>query len=476
MSEPGDDVKARARQRVGSTLKDKWKLDALLGVGGMAAVYRATHRNRKTAAIKMLHAEYSANPEMRARFLREGYLANSVGHPAVVSVHDDDIAEDGSAFLVMDLLEGESVDERSQRKGGCLPLSEVLSVADQLLEVLVVAHEKDIVHRDIKPDNLFLTNDGTLRVLDFGIARVRELGSPSSTTQEGSLLGTPSFMAPEQARGRWSDVDSRTDLWAVAATMFYLLSGRPVHDAETPNEVIALAITQRPPQVATLLPELPACVAKVIDRGLSYEKEARFQDAREMREAVWKAHAEITGGASARPPMLSIADGVIRVSETDHVSLRTGSGAVTSRKSDAVASAVTLTSQDLVDASAGPVPARIRPFLRIALAAAALVVAGVALTVYRMGGAADPQTQAAPRANDALSRSGTQPPRPAAMEITATPMSPSALGAQPEGSGAPGLDASGEHLPAPKAPARRGTTRTRPKGAGAAEDPFAKRH
>jgi serine/threonine-protein kinase len=475
MSEPGDDVKTRARQRVGSTLKEKWKLDALLGVGGMAAVYRATHRNRKTAAIKMLHAEYSANPEMRGRFLREGYLANSVGHPAVVSVHDDDIAEDGSAFLVMDLLEGESLDERSERKDGCLPLNEVLSVADQLLEVLVVAHEKDIVHRDIKPENLFLTNDGTLRVLDFGIARVRELGSPSSTTQEGSLLGTPSFMAPEQARGRWSDVDSRTDLWAVAATMFYLLSGRPVHDAETPNEVIALAITQRPPQVATLLPELPACVARVIDRGLSYEKEARFQDAREMRDAVWKAHGEITGGVPSRPPMLSITDPVIRLSDHGHVSLRTDSGVGTSRKSDGV-SAVTLVTPELVDGSAIGAPPRVRQLRRIALAGAALVAVGIAFTLYRIGGAGDPQTQAAPRASDALSRSGTQPPRPAAMEITATPMSPSAPGAQPEGSGAPALDASGERLPGPKAPARRGTARTRSKGAGAAEDPFAKRH
>src|SRR5580693_4122965 len=115
----------QAQARVGTTLKDRWRLDALLGVGGMASVYAATHRNQKRVAVKVLHPELSAHPEVRARFLREGYLANTVGHAGAVTVDDDDVLEDGSAFLVMELLEGETLEQRRERAGGKLPLAEV---------------------------------------------------------------------------------------------------------------------------------------------------------------------------------------------------------------------------------------------------------------------------------------------------------------------------------------------------------------
>src|SRR5260370_28974654 len=148
-------VVARARIRVGSVLRGKWRLDALLGVGGMAAVYAATHRNGSRAAVKVLHTEWSVNPPIRSRFLREGYVANKVAHAGAVKVIDDDVAEDGALFLVTELLDGETLDDRRTRLGGRLPEDDVLSVADQLLDVLATAHSKGVVHRDLKPENLF---------------------------------------------------------------------------------------------------------------------------------------------------------------------------------------------------------------------------------------------------------------------------------------------------------------------------------
>src|SRR5690606_21900540 len=159
----------------------------------------------------------SLEEETRSRFLREGYVANTIGHPGAVNVVDDDTAEDGSAFIDMELLDGESVEQRAIRQGGTRGANEALTEIDELHAVLAMAHEKDIVHRDIKPENLFITSLGQLKVLDFGIARLNQ--GDTGSTRAGSFMGTPAFSAPEQARGRWNEVDARTDLYAVGATL-----------------------------------------------------------------------------------------------------------------------------------------------------------------------------------------------------------------------------------------------------------------
>jgi eukaryotic-like serine/threonine-protein kinase len=285
-----DDLLERAKARVGLVLDGKWRLDSVLGIGGMATVYAATHRNQKRVAIKMLHPEVSVDKQVTTRFTREGYLANTVGHPGTVSVLDDDVAEDGSAFLVMELLEGQTLDSMWERSG-TLPVGEVLLLADQLLDVLIAAHSKGILHRDLKPENLFLTSEGQLKVLDFGIARLRELtaGQTSGSTRDGSLLGTPAFMSPEQARGRSQDVDERTDLWAVGATMYTLLSGKFVHEAETINEQLIQTATKPAQPIATLCPDLHVSVARIVDRALAYERNDRWPNARAFQQAVREA-------------------------------------------------------------------------------------------------------------------------------------------------------------------------------------------
>src|SRR5678815_558261 len=199
----GDEALARARARIGSLVDGKWRLDSLLGVGGMASVYAATHRNSTRAAIKILNPEIALNTDAKTRFLREGYVANNIGHPGVVLVQDDDEAPDGTVYLVMELLEGETL-QSILAQGRRLPPGEVLRIAHDVLDVLEVAHAKSIVHRDLKPGNLLLTKDGHVKLLDFGVAKVREstaVGIPNVTTL--SPMGTPGFMPPEQARGRW---------------------------------------------------------------------------------------------------------------------------------------------------------------------------------------------------------------------------------------------------------------------------------
>jgi serine/threonine-protein kinase len=295
-----DDPQAlRARARLGMVLQEKWKLDSVLGVGGMAAVYAATHRNGKRVAVKMLHAELGHDEELKKRFLQEGYAANTIQHEGAVSVLDDDTAPDGSAFIVMELLEGETIEQRWERSGRVLPLPEVLAIADQLLDVLATAHAKNVVHRDIKPENLFLTKGGVLKVLDFGIARVHEAQQARATsTRAGMVMGTPAFMAPEQARGRWDEVDGRTDLWAVGATMFTLLSGRFVHQGTSGNEQLILSATTHAPPL-TSLANVPGPVAAIVDRALAFEKERRWPDAATMQEAVRLASGAMGWGGAA---------------------------------------------------------------------------------------------------------------------------------------------------------------------------------
>ena len=298
----------RAEARIGSVIKDKWRLDRLLGVGGMACVYAATHRNKKRAAVKMLHREYSTDAAIRERFLREGYLANSVGHRGVVTVDDDDIAEDGTAFIVMELLDGETLEQRWRRKEQRLPLEEALAVADQVLDALTAAHDKGVVHRDLKPENLFLTRDGVVKLLDFGIGRLKELKGAPTTTLSGAAMGTPAFMAPEQARGRWEEVDGQTDLWALGATLFTLLTGAYVHEAETVNETLALAVTQPARRIGVLRPDLPERAARLIDKALSFAKSQRFADARAMQAEVRLVYAALAGGDVSRAAQLSVPD------------------------------------------------------------------------------------------------------------------------------------------------------------------------
>ncbi len=297
MEEPLAESTRRALARIGTTLRGKYTLDGLLGEGGMAVVFSATHRNKKRFAVKMLYPEVSIYDDIRARFLKEGYVANTVAHPGVVQVLDDDVAEDGSAFLVMELLEGATAGALAEGNDGRLDVRTVLTIAHELLDALSAAHEKGIVHRDLKPANIFITSGGTLKVLDFGIARIREAAKQSgdSSTATGVMMGTPAYMPPEQAMGKSNEVDARTDLWAVGATMFNMMSGRNVHEGENPTLTMIASATQQARSISSLLPNLPHDIAFIVDKATAFDKTLRWQTAKEMREAIAKLHEEKFG-------------------------------------------------------------------------------------------------------------------------------------------------------------------------------------
>jgi serine/threonine-protein kinase len=276
-----------AESRVGTTLRGKWRLDALLGIGGMAAVYAATHRNGRRGAVKIPHPNVMMDEQLRQRFLQEGRAANAVQHPGLVAVLDDDEDDTGCPFLVMELLEGVSAEGALRVAGGVLSWGEVLRIAEGLLDALAAAHRGGVVHRDLKPDNVYLCTDGQIKILDFGIARSEQ---NASVTQTGTTLGTPAFMAPEQAMGRQDLIGPHTDVWAAGATLFTLLTGRFVHEGATVNEVLVRAATSKAASVGSLVP-LPERLGAVIDRALAFDEKKRFRDAGEMLQELRQLRA-----------------------------------------------------------------------------------------------------------------------------------------------------------------------------------------
>jgi eukaryotic-like serine/threonine-protein kinase len=289
----------RAKARVGHLVRGKWRLDTLLGAGGKAAVYVATHRNRSRAALKMLHPELTAEPSVLASFLRAGYAANGVPHEGVVRVIDDDVAEDGSAFIVMELLEGQTLEARLAQSPGPLAMDEACKIGDRVLDVLAAAHAQGIQHRDVTPRNVFLLRDGRVKLIDFGSAFVAELNQQSGGTLVCAPLGAPRCMSPELARGRFAEVDPRTDVFSCGALLFTMLTGQPPRRAETVNEELYAAMTLPVASIATVRPELPRCMVALVDRALAFDKTERWPGALAMQDALILAREGISSTPEA---------------------------------------------------------------------------------------------------------------------------------------------------------------------------------
>jgi eukaryotic-like serine/threonine-protein kinase len=275
-----------AASRCGRVLREKWTLTSVLGVGGMASVYAAIHRNGSRVAIKMLHPALSTSDEIRHSFLREGYLLNRIEHPGVPRVHDDDVDDvDGSVYLVMDLLPGISLAERAKLR--LLDADEALEVAEQVLEVLVAAHGRDIVHRDLKPQNILVDEGGAVRVVDFGIARCET--SDVSTLR--GIAGTAGYMAPEQVLGLRHRISPRTDLYALGATLFTTLSGQSTHFAENLQELLVRTGSSRARRIGDAAPGIPSDLAALIDRALAFDPADRWPSALDMLNEVQRLKA-----------------------------------------------------------------------------------------------------------------------------------------------------------------------------------------
>ena len=291
-----DELDDLAAQRVGKTLGE-WKVERVLGVGAMGSVFEGTRSDGVVAALKVLHSHFSDVPAVRKRFLREGPLGRALTTMAplcdgIPQIIEAGVAEDGAAYLAMELLVGETVGARATRLG-TLPVAEVLALADQVLGVLLMAHTYGIIHRDLKPENLHIGQDGRVKVLDFGIARVLDplpdgvgVLPEKTATSVGMTLGTCHFMAPEQAAGLIADIDGRTDLFGLGATLFELLSGQTIHPDLPGAQLLVAAATEHAPPLARVAPNLPASVCAVVDRALAFAKTERYPNAQVMRGDV----------------------------------------------------------------------------------------------------------------------------------------------------------------------------------------------
>ncbi len=288
-----------ANRRIGLVLDDKWRLDRLLGVGGMAAVYAATHRNGARAAIKLLPFSVATGPEICQRLLREGYLANRIKHPAVTRVLDDQIDYDKEhAYIVMELLSGETARERVERSGPLEP-PEAVAMMLALADCLSAAHAANVIHRDIKPENIFITESG-VKVLDFGIARA--LDGNSNLTQTGTSLGTPAYMSPEQARGKHEEISPQSDIYSLGATLLFLISGQTIHEGENALELMVRAAWTPAPPALEICPQISPDLAAVIDRCCAFEPKERYPSAEAVIRAL-SSLRDLPKQALSRPPV-----------------------------------------------------------------------------------------------------------------------------------------------------------------------------
>ncbi len=285
---------------IGHTLDNRYKIRELLGEGGMGAVFVAEQVNlNKLVAVKMIHGEYADNEELAARFRREAMATAQIDHPNVASAIDYGQRPGGGAYLVTQLVRGASLTDEIFR--GKMPWTKVCDLGAQIADALAAAHAAGIVHRDLKPDNILLEQrEGAtiVKVLDFGIARMAD---PSAGTQPltrlGTVMGTPGYMAPEQAMGEATD--HRTDLYALGVILWECLAGRSLWEGGELSDMLTRQLTQPPPPLAGEVPDMPPELEQIIQRLLARDAKERPAAAREVRDAL----RSLGRGAPVAKPM-----------------------------------------------------------------------------------------------------------------------------------------------------------------------------
>ena len=288
----------------------KYRLTRMLGKGGMGSVWEGVHSSLGThVAVKFIETEYVDSQEARSRFENEARAAAKLASKHVVKVHDHGVMSDGRPFIVMEYLSGEPLDARLSRVGR-ISIQETAVIVQQVARALNKAHEAGIVHRDLKPENVFLVRDdedGTeiAKVVDFGIAKFTDAsGGLSSSTRTGSVLGTPYYMSPEQARGLRS-VDTRSDLWSLAVIAYRAVVGELPFVGEAVGDLLVQICVSPTPVPSQKVPGLPPAFDAWIARALGKEPGARFQSAAEMAEAL----NAVMGGARLPQPSMTADQG-----------------------------------------------------------------------------------------------------------------------------------------------------------------------
>jgi eukaryotic-like serine/threonine-protein kinase len=274
-------------------LNDRYEMEKTLGEGGMARVYRGTDRVLgRTVAIKVLAGKYAGDESFVTRFRREAQAAARLNHPHVVSVFDT--GDDGDRhYIVMEYVEGETLGDLLRRQGR-LPPDRAAAIAADVATALETAHETGLVHRDVKPGNVMLDRDGRVKVMDFGIARA---AADDTLTQTGLVLGTASYLSPEQAQGM--PVDARSDIYSLGCVLYEMLTGRPPFVADTPVSIAYKHVNEEPRPPSEVEPSVPPALDAAVMRALAKDPEDRFPTAAAFRSAIAGVPAD--GGAATEP-------------------------------------------------------------------------------------------------------------------------------------------------------------------------------
>jgi len=296
-------------ENVIGTVIGHYKVTEVLNQGGMGAVYRAEHPLiGKPAVIKLLLPDLSSHEEMVHRFFNEAKAASAIRHPGIVEIFDFGYHSDGRAYIVMEFLDGESLGERLHARDR-LPELECAVLARSIAGALGAAHAKGIVHRDLKPDNIFLVPDPDMptgertKVLDFGIAKLNgDLPTEVSRTRTGALMGTPLYMAPEQARGA-GEVDARADVYSLGCMLYEMLTGAPPFVAEGSGEIIAMQLFAEPVPPREILPELSSEIERVVLGMLEKDPAKRPQKAKDVVDALGALLPRLSSRLSAVVPV-----------------------------------------------------------------------------------------------------------------------------------------------------------------------------
>ncbi|NMC72321.1 MAG: serine/threonine protein kinase, partial [Myxococcales bacterium] len=287
---PGGPAPVAGAIGVGTVLDDKYRLVRLLGKGGVGEVYEAVHELiGLRVAVKLIRFEYASNAELNQRFLQEARAAAAVGHPGIVQIHDVGRTPDGRTYLVMEYLDGEDLEKQLGRERR-LGLDQTAGILCDVLDALAAAHAKGIIHRDMKPENVFLVpgrhGERVTKLLDFGIARLNdEVQTATRLTRPGSVMGTPYYMCPEQARGD-QHVDAGVDIYAVGVMLYEMLTGELPFSGNTYNEVLSKVLSQPFPSLRAKRDDVPEEVERIVFRATARERSARYATALEFAEAL----------------------------------------------------------------------------------------------------------------------------------------------------------------------------------------------
>jgi eukaryotic-like serine/threonine-protein kinase len=321
----------RASIAEGVVLAERYRMGQPLGEGGMGEVWEAIQlRTGRAVAVKLLKSGLNARAEMRRRLLREARAASAVEHPNVVDVFDVFELGDGTPVLVMALLRGRTLARRLAEVGS-LPVAEMADLLLPVVSAVGTAHAHGVIHRDLKPDNIFIADEGertVVKVLDFGVAKLvsTEEQATGALTATGALVGTPGYMSPEQLGGE-RDVDHRADIWSIGAIVYEALTGVRALNADNIGQMLKLLYTGGIPPVSQRAPGLPRQLAHLVDRMLARERDERPHDLREVYAELCR-HASTAAPAFGPPGAAKVAptSGVMKVSTAELANARTEQG------------------------------------------------------------------------------------------------------------------------------------------------------